>query len=94
MRVIWDARAVDGLERLRGYIAADDPAEAERVFSDLLAAVEHIANTPSIGKAGRVTGTRELVVPKTGCLIAYAVTTGELSILAVQRSSRSWPDRF
>ena len=94
MRVIWDDRALDGLEQLRRYIAMDDPASAERVFGDILAAVEHIATTPSIGKAGRVAGTRELVVPKTGCLVAYAVTAGELSILAVQRSARPWPERF
>lgn len=94
MDVIWHERALLGLERLRRYIATDDPAASKRVFSDILEAVEHLAAAPSLGRAGRVEGTRELVVPKTGYLIAYAVLGGRLVILAIQHGAQDWPERF
>lgn len=95
MEIIWRSTAFDGLERIRRYIATEDPVAAERVFRDILSVVDHLAAAPALGRAGRVEGTRELVVPRTGYLVAYAVVGGDqLVIVAVQHAAQDWPERF
>jgi plasmid stabilization system protein ParE len=44
------------------YIAEDDRAAAVRVVQRILRSVELLKKNPAMGRAGRVPGTRELVV--------------------------------
>jgi toxin ParE1/3/4 len=43
---------------------------------------------------GRVTGTRELVVPQTPFIIPYRVHQERLEIIRVFHSARQWPEGF
>ena len=47
-----------------------------------------------MGRPGRIAGTRELVVPGTPYLIAYAVLEEQVVVLAVLHGAQRWPDRF
>ena len=94
MDIAWREVALDGLEQARRYIDQDNPAAAAEIFEQILWAVERLADMPEHGRPGRVKGTRELVVPGTPYLVAYAVEDHRLIVLAVQHSSREWPDTF
>jgi toxin ParE1/3/4 len=50
--------------------------------------------SPHAGRPGRIAGTRELVVTRTPYLIAYAVTSEGIDILAVIHAARDWPRGF
>jgi plasmid stabilization system protein ParE len=56
--------------------------------------VATLADTPELGRPGRVEQTRELPVPHTSYLLAYTVVDSQLTILAVQHSAREWPRGF
>jgi len=60
----------------------------------LLAAVERLADLPSLGRPGRVAGTRELIVPGTPYVIPYRVRGGSLEVIAVFHGRQQWPKRF
>jgi len=60
--VVWSPRAAGHLAWLREYIGRDDPNAAARVAGNILLSVELLAQQPGMGRAGRVFGTRELVV--------------------------------
>jgi toxin ParE1/3/4 len=94
MEIVWRAVALDGLEQARRYIAHDNPSAADGIFDQILWAVERLAEMPESGHPGRVEGTRELVVPGTPYLVAYAVIGGLLVVLAVQHSAQEWPHTF
>jgi len=49
---------------------------------------------PYLGRPGRVTGTRELVVTSTPFIVAYQVVDDRIEILAVFHGARIWPDSF
>ncbi len=49
---------------------------------------------PAIGRAGRVPGTRELIITGTPCLIPYRVKGKAVEILRVFHGSRRWPASF
>lgn len=46
------------------------------------------------GRLGRVKGTRELIVPRTSCIIAYCVFETYIDIIAVVHGKQQWPSSF
>ncbi|MFI5094106.1 MAG: type II toxin-antitoxin system RelE/ParE family toxin [Candidatus Acidiferrum sp.] len=94
MRVRWLRVALANLEAEADYIAEDNPAAADRVVQRIFRAVALLSKNPSMGRAGRVPGTRELVVPNTPYIIPYRVHAGAIEILRVFHAARKWPNRF
>ena len=88
MRVVWTARALRDLAALRAYISQDNLPAAERQVELVLAAV---AGLPDIGRPGRRSVTRELVVGRTPYLVPYGVR-GELVEVLHVLHGRRWPD--
>ena len=94
MRVMWLQNAVRNLDHAANYIARDDPAAALRMAQRVRAAVDLLRDHPTLGKTGRVPGTRELVVPGTPYLVAYRVRRDSVAILRVLHGAQRWPDRL
>ena len=94
MTVVWSPRAIGRLANLRAYIARENPGAAARAATTLLAAVDRLAQLPSLGRLGRVSGTRELVVPSTQYVIPYRVRGERLEIIAVFHGRQRWPKRL
>ena len=94
MKVIWSRRAVRHLAELRAYIAKDSEQNAAIVAERILQSVNLLQTQPSMGRAGRVLGTRELVVPDTPFVIPYRVRNDRLELIAVFRGRRKWPVKF
>ncbi len=94
MTVVWSLRAIGHLADLRAYIARDNPGAAAGTATTLLAAVDRLAQLPNLGRPGRVSGTRELVVPGTRCVIPYRLRGQGLEIIAVFHGRQRWPKRL
>ena len=94
MRVVWLEEAAADLAEVRRYIAQDNPGAAVRTARRIRQAVERLADTPHLGRPGRVPGTRELVVTGTPYIVPYHVTAGRVEILAVIHGARQWPGEF
>jgi addiction module RelE/StbE family toxin len=92
--VVWSPRAIRHLSALRAYIARDNPDAAADVALTILAAVERLAELPNLGRPGRLTGTRELVVSGTPYVIPYRVRPERLEIIAVFHGRQKWPSRL
>jgi len=92
--VVWSPRAVGHLAGLRAYIARENPGAAARTATTLLAVVDRLAELPNLGRPGRVSGTRELVVPGTRYIIPYRVRSERLEIIAVFHGRQRWPKRL
>jgi plasmid stabilization system protein ParE len=75
-------------------IARENAGAAAGTARTLLAAVDHLAALPSLGRPGRVSGTRELVVPGTRYVIPYRVRGERLEIIAVFHGRQRWPKRL
>ena len=93
MNIIWSLQAIEDLTSLRAYIAEDDPAAALRVALHIIHNIEQLLPVnPHIGRAGRVPGTRELVVPSTPYIVPYRVQRSTIQILRIYHGARRWPD--
>ena len=95
MNIAWSPEAIEDLALLRAYIAEDNPAAAKRVVRHIIQNVEQLLrDNPHIGRAGRVPGTRELVVSKTPYIVPYRVRRTTIQVLRVYHGARRWPDSF
>jgi toxin ParE1/3/4 len=94
MILIWSPQAKQDLAALFAYLTEDNPAAAYRITSRIADSVDQLVSYPSIGRPGRVPGTRELVVATTPYIVPYRVRGQEIEILRVYHSARRWPDAF
>ena len=91
LKVRWLKRALANLEAEAEYISRDSHAAAQRVVLAIEQAVQLLANHPAMGRAGRVEGTRELVVTGTPYIIPYRVREDRVEVLRVFHTARKWP---
>jgi len=94
LRVRWLRLALLDLDAVEAYIAQDDPRTAAEVALRIVRAVSLLKEQPGIGRAGRVPGTKELVVPNAPYIVPYRVRDDAVHILRVYHSSRKWPNRL
>ena len=94
MHVRWLRIALRNLDDEAAYIAIEDPKAARLVVQRVLDAVAMLAHQPSLGRPGRVPGTRELVVLKTRYIIPYRVQNESIEILRIFHTSRRPPQRW
>lgn len=86
MKVRWSRRALSDVAGIYAYIAADNAEAAVRMADRLFAAGESLARFPQIGRPGRLSGRRELVVER--YVLTYSVRRGEAHILAVEHGAQ------
>jgi toxin ParE1/3/4 len=90
--VIWSDEAIGDLASLRARISKDSPLSARRAASMIVDSVETlIPANPKIGRPGRISGTRELVIPHTPYIVPYRLHDGAVNILRVYHGARRWP---
>ena len=88
MTPVWSPEAIDDLAALRAYIERDGPAAAQRVALRIIPNVETLLpNNPEMGRPGRVSGTRELVIPRTPFILCRSSYKEQVTTEA-QRSRR------
>jgi toxin ParE1/3/4 len=94
MHVKWLRAALRNLDAEAEYLARDSPRIAGRLVAAIESAVQLLSDYPSLGRPGRVPGTRELVVPGTPYIVPYRVRGNTIEILRVFHGARKWPKRF
>lgn len=87
----WTKRALRRLDQIGAYILKDNPAAAARVVARIVSAVDSLAEHPAMGRTGRLTGTRELVLADIPYIIPYRVTRNDVEILTVMHAAQEWP---
>jgi len=96
MKVLWLRNALQSLDREAEYIAVENPTAAREVVQSVLSSVDNLAENPSLGRPGRVVGTRELIIPKLRYIIPYRVNVrkNRVEILRVFHTSRKTPKKW
>jgi plasmid stabilization system protein ParE len=73
MRLRWLTQALADLREIHGYIAKDNPEAVRHVIGEIRREVEILATQPRCGRPGRLSGSREFVVPKYPYIVACCV---------------------
>jgi len=94
MTLVWLRRAERSLEAIADYIARENRQAAHATILTIRAAAARLIDNPTLGRHGRVPGTRELVVVGTPYILPYRVQGETIQILHVLHGARQWPERF
>ena len=94
MKIKWVRLALCDLNDAGEFIAQDNPEAARSAVKRIWDATQLLTEHPHAGRAGRVPGTRELVVTGTPFVIPYRVVEDTVQILRVLHGKRKWPIRI
>ena len=90
-KIEFSKKAFEDLESIQKYIYENDELAAQKIVQYIVERIETIiANNPGVGRAGRVLGTRELVLTKYPYIIPYFVKDDIVYIIRVLHTSRKW----
>lgn len=92
MIIRWLDDAVNDLQSIRNYIAQDNQIAAKRVVKKILHATDILPEQPGIGRQGRVSNTRELIISSTPYIVPYRVKNNAIEILRVFHCAMQWPE--
>lgn len=87
-RLAFARTARGDLADIVAYIATDSPSAAEVLFRKIVDAAQPLVRFPALGRAGRIPGTRELIVVGTSYMLVYTVTNDAVVIVAVFHMAR------
>lgn len=94
MKIVWTEPARRDLREIFEYIANENPNAARRLLGEIKEQALILIDNPQIGRAGRVEGTRELVLSGTNYILPYRAKGKQIQILAVFHGARKWPESF
>ncbi len=94
MKLRWLSDALSDLRAIKAYIAEENPQAASRVIASIRDEINVLLSQTNIGRAGRISETRELVISQYPYIVAYRELGGEVHILAVVHTSRRWPEHL
>jgi len=87
VKLRWLRSGRDSLRRHVEFLAADNPSAASRVRRQIRTTVLRLCEFPQSGRAGHVSGTRELVVSRLPYVVVYRVTRDAVEIIRVLHTS-------
>lgn len=91
MEVKFTELAAEDLRSIKKYLCENNEKAAKEVVAYIIKSIETIiVPNPSVGKAGRVLRTRELVVTKYPYIVPYQVRDNVIYILRILHTSRKW----
>jgi toxin ParE1/3/4 len=92
MPIVWLPIAVQDIIHIRTYIADEEPKSAQSIALRIDKAVNRLSAMPNLGRPGRISVTRALVVSTTPYLAVYRVQNNRVEILRVLHGRQSFPD--
>jgi toxin ParE1/3/4 len=90
VRIQWTKNASHNLEQIEEYIAQDNSSAAANVVLKIINSIEMLIEHPALGKAGRVGGTRELIIAHTPYIVPYRIKGENIEVLRVLHSAMQW----
>ena len=90
MKLAWTRLALNDRQAIRSYIAQDNPIATLALDELFTEKASRLADHPGLGRPGRVSGTRELVVHQHDLMI-YDLADDLVRILRVLHTARQWP---
>lgn len=82
--------AID-LKSIETYIGSDNSLSAIHVLERIEEGAEYLITFPTIGRPGRVSKTRELIISGTPFIVVYQIPGTTIVVLRILHAARKWP---
>lgn len=89
-KIEWTAPALGDLIAAGEYILQENPEAARRMAGRVKEAVEYLRDHPNLGRPGRLSDTKELVISGTPFIAVYWIRKGVVQILRLLHHAQRW----
>jgi addiction module toxin, RelE/StbE family len=89
-RLEWKVQAENDLFEILDYIGRDNPDAAVELVQKVCAKVDGLRERPTLYRAGRIRGTREMIVHR-NYIVFYRASDEVVTILRVKHARQQWP---
>ena len=90
-RVVWSGEALEELEDAMEFVGTESVSARHKLVERIKSALVALAEMP-IGRQGRVKGSYEWYVKRTGYIVAYSLDETSLHVLHLIHGARDWPE--
>jgi len=94
MKLEWLPRALTDRDEIYTFICADSQRAALRIDDSIESQVDQLIQYPLLGRPGRASGSRELLIQGTPYIAGYKIDGDTIFVLRVLHAARSWPNDF
>lgn len=94
MYIRYTKKAAQNLDDIFAFLNREYPGYAEKIFSDIIKSIENLVHFPNSGRAGRVFGTRELIIKHYPYIVPYRIKDDAVQILRVFHPSQKPPENW
>ena len=94
MKIEWLPLARQDRDDQLDFVAEQDPWAAIGLGDAIEESIDNLFSHPKLGRIGRVKGTRELVIPSTPYIVAYAIESDRIIILRLLHGAQRWPNKM
>lgn len=91
MEVRWSPESVDDLEKIVTHIQKDYRKAAQDTGRKIYQSISQLKQFPRRGRAGRIEGTRELVISSLPYLVVYRVKERAVEVVRIFHAAQDWP---
>jgi toxin ParE1/3/4 len=91
LTLVWLRRAITDRDAQLDYIAQDNSRAAIEQGDRIVDQVSQLVRHPEIGRAGRIPGTRELVIGRTPFIVVYRIRGGRIELLRLLHGAQQYP---
>ena len=90
MKIRYRPTALEQLERIHDYIAADSERAAQRIIARIKRTIDLLTQLPNSGRPSEIAGIRELPIVRYPYIVFYTLDAeaGEVVILRVRHTSQ------
>lgn len=89
-RLEWKVQAENDLFDILDYIGRDNPDAAVELVQKIRAKVDGLRERPTLYRAGRIRGTREMIVHR-NYIVFYRASDEAVTVLRVKHARQQWP---
>ncbi len=95
MQIKWTTSALKDLDLEMEYLAKKEGIQtAEDAYLCIKGKIKVLKDFPSLGREGRIFGTRELIIERYPYIILYRIKNEHVEILAFFHARRRLPERW
>jgi toxin ParE1/3/4 len=91
MELRWTEEAASDLEDITDYLFENTPERAADLIRGLYSAPEALLTFPHLGRPGKKTGTRELVLSPLPYIVVYQLSGEAIHIVRILHGAQKWP---
>jgi len=94
VKIGWSKRAEHHLRAAYQYWSNEKSEAAALMLERILSTVDLLAQNPELGRHGRISQTRELVLKPLPFVLAYRLRRNHIEVVALLHGARKWPQAF